>query len=74
VARPPWLQVYGFLRARIASGEFGEGGRLPPVRALSQEYGVAPATTRKALLKLREENVIVTIRGWGNFVREEQDG
>jgi DNA-binding GntR family transcriptional regulator len=35
---------------------------------------VAPATTRKALLKLREENVIVTIRGWGNFVREEQDG
>ena len=71
VARPPWMQVYDLLRTRIESGEFPPGGRLPSIPSLAREYRVAGITVRKALAKLREENLIVTVPGWGSFVAED---
>ncbi|HEX4661909.1 MAG TPA: GntR family transcriptional regulator [Streptosporangiaceae bacterium] len=63
--QPPWMQLAGILRDRIASGEIS--GRLPSERTLSQEYGLAIGTVRKAISKLRDEGLIVTVRGWGSF-------
>jgi GntR family transcriptional regulator len=71
-ARLPWLQMYEILRARIDSGELAPGARVPPVRALAREYGVAGETVSKAVARLREEGLVVTIRSWGTFVREER--
>jgi DNA-binding GntR family transcriptional regulator len=59
------MQLAGILRDRIASGEIS--GRLPSERTLSQEYGLAIGTVRKAISKLRDEGLIVTVRGWGSF-------
>jgi GntR family transcriptional regulator len=73
-ARVPWLQVYDFLRERIDSGEFPPGARLPSIMTLSQDYGAAGVTVRKALAKLRDEGRVISIPGWGNFTTEHPPG
>ena len=62
---PPWMQLAAILRARIASGELR--GMLPSEKTLSQEYGVAIGTVRKAVAQLREQGLVHTQRGWGTF-------
>jgi DNA-binding GntR family transcriptional regulator len=65
---PPWVQLAALLRARIKSGEFPPGGRIPSVVSLSQEYDLAGGTVKKALAQLRAEGLIESRTGWGTFV------
>jgi DNA-binding GntR family transcriptional regulator len=65
---PPYLQLAGILRTRIASGEIT--GRLPSEKQLAQEFGLAQGTVRRALGLLREEGLITTVQGYGSFVRQ----
>ena len=67
---PPWRQLTGILRERITSGDLT--GNLPSEKTLSQEYGVAVNTVRKALAQLRAEGLIRTDRGWGSYVIERE--
>jgi DNA-binding GntR family transcriptional regulator len=75
---PPWLQLAAILRDRIRTGALA--GRLPSEKTLGQEYGLAIGTVRKATRALREEGLIVTVRGWGSYTagtapgREEPGG
>ena len=63
---PTWRRVLAHLRERITRGEFPE--RMPSEKTLSQEYGVAIGTVRKAMAQLRRDGVIRTDRGWGSYV------
>lgn len=65
-ALPPWMQLAAILRGQIASGALT--GRLPSEKTMSQEYGLAIGTVRKAVRALRDEELIVTVRGWGSYV------
>ena len=67
---PPWRQLTDILREQITSGELA--GNLPSEKTLSQEYGVAVNTVRKALAQLRAEGLIRTDRGWGSYVVERE--
>ena len=62
---PLYLQLAGILRGRIASGEFE---RVPSVKTLTQQYGVAQGTAERALAVLREEGLIRSRMGRGHFV------
>jgi GntR family transcriptional regulator len=73
-ADPPWQQLAAILRAQLASGKIPPGGRLPSVRTLSEEYGLAGITVRKAITQLRKEGLIVTRPGWGIFAVEHPPG
>ena len=64
--QPPWVQLTDILRQQIVSGTLT--GRLPSVRTLSQEYGLAMGTVGKAMEQLRAEGLIVTVKGWGSSV------
>ena len=64
----PSEQVAAIVRARIESGEYAPGSRLPSNTTLSQELGVANRTVRKALAPLVDEGLIETVAGWGTFV------
>jgi GntR family transcriptional regulator len=64
----PSEQITAIVRARIVSGEYPAGSRVPSNTTLSQEFGVANRTVRKALLPLVEEGLIETKPGWGTFV------
>ena len=58
------------LRDSIAVGLLHQGDRLPSEVDMSESFGVAPATLREALSKLRDEGLVETRRGrnGGTFV------
>jgi DNA-binding GntR family transcriptional regulator len=58
-------QLSGILRAKIASGEITS--RVPSILSLAQEYGVSHRTDH-ALQTLRDEGLIVVVRGKGFYV------
>jgi DNA-binding FadR family transcriptional regulator len=61
------------LRARIAGGNYGPGGRLPSERALIAEMGVGRTELRKALDALEREGAIWRHVGKGTFVTRAPD-
>jgi DNA-binding FadR family transcriptional regulator len=54
--------------ARVASGEYPAGRRLPGERALCREFDVARGTLRRALLQLKELGVLAIRPGSGVYV------
>jgi GntR family transcriptional regulator len=66
----PWRQIHALLRAQIEDGRLAPGDRLPSIKDLSQTYGVALTTARKALDALKDEGVVVT-SPMGTFVAEK---
>jgi len=67
-ATPVYVQVAEILRARIESGELVPDRPVPSEAQLQQEFGVARGTARKGIALLREQGLVVTVRGRGSFV------
>lgn len=67
-ATPVYVQVAAFLRARIASGQLLPDRPVPSESQLEQEFGVARGTARKAIALLRDEGLVVTVKGRGSYV------
>lgn len=65
---PPFEQVRRAIAERILSGELREGDRLPSIRALASDLGLAPGTVARAVKLLEEAGLVVTRRGAGTRV------
>jgi len=65
---PPYEQIRERLRDLIQVGQLAPGARLPPVRQLAGDLGVAPGTVARAYKELEEEHLLVTRRGAGTTV------
>lgn len=70
--RAPSVQIADDLRSRIEGGEFAPGAKLPSIRELASQYGVAPMTAQGALQRLRDERRVYS-SGRGHFVGEPGD-
>jgi DNA-binding transcriptional regulator YhcF (GntR family) len=70
---PPFEQLRGQLVAAVASGELVPGDRLPTVRRLADELGVAPGTVARAYRELEASGIIETRGRNGSFVSAEDD-
>jgi len=68
-AVPAYLQVAGILRARIQSGQYAPGQRVPSINDLTSEYGIARTTAGKALRVLINEGLAYVSPGMGVYVR-----
>lgn len=74
-----WLRVSFYeqlangIRAKIDSGEWPPGRKLPSELTLMQEHGIARGTVRHAFDILRAEGLIVTFPGRGSFVAPRSD-
>jgi len=68
---PLYLQLAAILRDRIKRGELAR--RVPSVKTLAQEYGVAQGTAERALAVLRSEGLIRSAMGRGHFVVPEDE-
>jgi DNA-binding transcriptional regulator YhcF (GntR family) len=55
---PPYQRIAAEIRRSIAEGELTTGERVPSVRQVAREWGVALATATKALGILRQEGLI----------------
>jgi len=71
-ATPVYVQVADILRARIQSGQLLPDRPVPSEAQLQQEFGVARGTARKAIALLREQGLVVTVKGRGSYVTRSQ--
>ena len=62
-------QIAQQLIARIGSGEFQPGDRLPAERILAQEYGVSRAVIREAVRSMAQIGCVESRVGGGSYVR-----
>ena len=67
-AVPTFLQLRTQLIDRVRSGELKPGTRIPTVRALAGELGIAPNTVAKAYRQLEEDGILETRGRNGSFV------
>lgn len=69
-AVPLHAEVAAVLRHQILSGELQAGSKLPALRELTEQLGVARMTVFQAMNTLEEEGLIERHSGRGTFVRE----
>jgi DNA-binding GntR family transcriptional regulator len=63
---PLHQQLAELLRQQIASGALT--GRVPSILSLTQQHGISHRTAAHALATLRDEGLIVSVRGKGYYV------
>lgn len=66
--KPLYVQVADEIEARINRGDLQANRPIPSENQLTQEFGIARGTARKALELLRERGLVVTVVGRGTFV------
>jgi DNA-binding transcriptional regulator YhcF (GntR family) len=70
---PPYEQLRTQLATRVSSGDLLAGTRLPTVRALAGQLGLAVNTVARAYRELEADGVVVTEGRRGTFVRAVAD-
>lgn len=68
--KPAYEAVADDLAARIAAGEFPPGSRLPSRREIGEHYGIAHATTTRAVQVLINRGLAIGQSGSGTYVRQ----
>lgn len=70
---PLYLQVVQELKTRIISGDLKDGDRLPSVRQIAEQWGIAQATAMKVLAALRADGLAESQTGVGTVVRSRRN-
>lgn len=65
---PPYEQVRREIVEQVRAGELAPGDRLPAIRVLAGDLGLAAGTVARAYKLLEEAQIIVTRRGAGTTV------
>ncbi|NLT26630.1 MAG: GntR family transcriptional regulator [Microbacteriaceae bacterium] len=73
-ARPPYEQLREGIAERIEAGALPVGAKLPTVRALAVELGIAPNTVARAYRELESLGLLRTAGRAGTFVAEPELG
>lgn len=63
---PIYAQVAALLEGRIDSGEISR--RMPSIKDVQAEYGVAQGTAERAYRLLRERGRVIVVEGRGHWV------
>lgn len=67
---PPFEQIRRQFAHRIDAGDLAPGQRLPTVRQLAADLGVAPGTVSRAFKELESAEYVETRRAAGTRVKE----
>jgi len=67
---PIYLQIIECLKKDIVTGRLASGARLDSVRTLSDRFEVNLNTMQRASAELEKQGVIITQRGIGSFVTD----
>lgn len=69
---PLYEQIAAILAARIADGTYTPRRRVPSEAAICEEFSVSRPTARAAVQLLVSRGLVVTVRGKGTFVVEQE--
>ncbi|WP_194408770.1 GntR family transcriptional regulator [Microbacterium cremeum] len=72
-AVPPFEQLRSQVLDAVTTGELAPGQRLPTVRRLADDLGVAPGTVARAYRELEASGIIETRGRNGTFVAFDAD-
>jgi DNA-binding transcriptional regulator YhcF (GntR family) len=64
----PWRQVHDQVIRAVAAGALAEGTRLPPIRQLARDLGLASGTVARAYRELEAAGWVATARARGTVV------
>jgi GntR family transcriptional regulator len=64
----PWRQVHDQIVRAVTAGALPEGTRLPPIRQLARDLGLASGTVARAYRELEAAGWVVTARARGTVV------
>lgn len=73
LATPPFEQLRTQVRDAVAAGELVAGAKLPTVRALAEQLGLAVNTVARAYRELETDGIIETRGRAGSFVAPQGD-
>jgi len=65
---PPYLQLVEILTERIERGDWQPNRPIPSEHQLTQEFGIARGTVRRAVRTLRDRGLVFTVPQRGTFV------
>lgn len=71
--QPIYQQIMDYIKAKIISGTYPSGERIPSVRDIALELKVNPNTVQRAYQELDREGLTFSRRGLGSFVIEDKD-
>jgi DNA-binding transcriptional regulator YhcF (GntR family) len=71
---PPYEQLRRQLAGLVRAGVLGPGERLPPVRQVAADLGLAVGTVARAYRELEAAGLVRSRRGGGTRVRDGEPG
>lgn len=66
--RPVYQQIADEIERQIRAGELVPDRPIPSEKSITQEYGVARNTARRAVEELRDRGLVVTVPQRGTYV------
>lgn len=69
-AVPPYEQIRSQIEAMVATGTLAAGDRLPSIRQLAHDLGIAAGTVARAYGELEQEGLVVSRRRTGTVVAD----
>lgn len=72
-SKPYYEQLVLSVKESVIQGVLQPGDQLPSVREAAKQLLMNPNTVSKAYKQLETEQVIVTIKGKGTFIKQTQD-
>jgi GntR family transcriptional regulator len=69
-AVPPYEQIRSQIEAMVATGTLAPGDRLPSIRQLAHDLGIATGTVARAYGELEQEGLVVSRRRTGTVVAD----
>jgi len=69
-AVPPFEQIRSQIANLVSAGTLRPGDRLPPVRQLAADLGLAVGTVNRAYRELEAEGIVITRRRTGTHITE----
>jgi DNA-binding transcriptional regulator YhcF (GntR family) len=71
---PPYYQIRSQLATMIAAGQLATGERLPTIRQLSADLGLAAGTVARAFRELEQAGLITSRGRHGTFIADRPSG
>ncbi|MCR5546599.1 MAG: GntR family transcriptional regulator [Lachnospiraceae bacterium] len=71
--RPIYEQIVEYYKHLILIGAMETDEQMPSVRSLAMDLATNPNTVQKAYAQLEREGFIYTVKGRGNFVKENSN-